>query len=135
MGLLRLLERCRRNAVVDSRHHGAVARGVIVEIVCRPDTARARHVLHDDRGTSRQMGGQEAREQTAVGIIDAGGTAADDEADLLASVEVLLACVRGITEPNYRDENRKASAGKSNNHRPTTDNSAAHPASLVPISA
>src|SRR5262249_26265484 len=64
-----------------------------------------------------------------------GGPAADDEADLFASVEGLLACVRGRTERNHRDENRKASAGKSSKHRPATDNFPAHPASLVLISA
>src|SRR3954453_2003594 len=71
LGLLRLFERRCRNSVMDARDDGAVARGVVVEIVCCLQAAGARQILYDNCRTARQMGRQEARDQAGVGVIDA----------------------------------------------------------------
>src|SRR5262249_5592528 len=89
-GLLRLFEGRRRNAVMDACDHGAVGWRIVVKIARGFQSARARHIHDDDGGPSGQMRRQIPRDQPAESVINAGRSTADDETDLLASIEIVL---------------------------------------------
>src|SRR5262249_6292062 len=72
-------------------HHesddGAVPGCRIVDVIGRRETARSRHVLHDDGWIARDMFAEVARHQTRLSVITAARAGTDDERYLPAGVE------------------------------------------------
>ena len=114
MRLCWLLEGRGRNSVMDARDDAAVPRRAIHEIVGRLEPARARHVLHGNRGMAREMRGKEPGDQPAECVIDPARCAADDEADLLAGVEFVRG---GGAGGGNRRQDRKGQSGRSGDER------------------
>src|SRR5258707_14485911 len=95
----------------------AVPGGGIVDIIGRRETARARHVLHDDARSARDMLAEVARHQTRLSIVAAARAGADDERYLPAGVELRNRLRRGSScgeEHGSREQKRDTVHRRSN---------------------
>src|SRR6266511_2195652 len=93
---------------------GAVARGRRVHEVRGLEPARARHVLDDDARIAGDVIFEYLYDQPRRGVVGAAGGGADDEADLLALVEVVL-------RPSAKRAREEREPGSSHNPAKTHD--------------
>ena len=84
----RLQQRRRRDAVERHADRGAVIRPERVKLIDHEQPAGGRLVLHDDARDARDMRRHVARHDAGEQVVGAARRRADDEADLLAAVEV-----------------------------------------------
>src|SRR5262249_57799317 len=67
---------------------GAIARRDLIKVIGDFEASRARHILRDHRGISRNVASKMTREQSTVEVVSAAGAVADIEIDRLAEKRV-----------------------------------------------
>ena len=94
------------NVAADRAEHGAVLRRLVVEKIGRDQRAGARHVLDDEVRIAGNILAHVARDDPRPGVVVA-RRRADDDADLLAAVEVRNRCAPTDGKPNKSERARK----------------------------